>query len=335
MAQRRAISSSSMSWRPPTGPRRTGPPTGPRAERVEQPATPVSDATGYAVPYYQNAQDMRRREQYDSYAFSSPDEYNQWGGAGQPPRPRPPSSMPAPRPSAYRPFHLPATTPPFPSFNPGYPAQARNFSPGYLSNNARPPTESFSTTAVASGSRTSSYVPPHLRGQSPSLLNPESPPSRASRAPSADKTPHFVVTLPDNEYMELSNPHIPSLEERKSTQLHARLLVLDLNGTLIYRNKHSGNSRTSYPRPYLGNFLDYLLGADDRAEGSKWRVFVWSSAQPHNVRGMLESTFDPDQIEGLWDETGLARPGVQDVKGRILGVWARDEMGLSAQQYGK
>jgi hypothetical protein len=37
----------------------------------------------------------------------------------------------------------------------------------------------------------------------------------------------------------------------------------------------------------------------------------------------------------LWDEKGSAMPGVQNVKGRVLGVWARDKMGLSAQQYGE
>jgi hypothetical protein len=135
--------------------------------------------------------------------------------------------------------------------------------------------------------------------------------------------------------MQLSSPHVPSLEERAASRPPGKLLVLDLNGTLIYRNKSSGNSRTSYPRPYLGNFLDYLLANESDAGNNGWSVFVWSSAQPHNVRGMLESTFDPDQIEGLWDEKGAAMPGVQNAKGRVLGVWARDKMGLSAQQYGE
>jgi len=64
-----------------------------------------------------------------------------------------------------------------------------------------------------------------------------------------------------------------------------------------------------------------------------WEVFVWSSAQPHNVRTMLESTFDPEHIKGLWgDEVNEDEIDLDD-GGKVLGVWARDKMGLSDQEY--
>lgn len=136
----------------------------------------------------------------------------------------------------------------------------------------------------------------------------------------------------------MSTPDIPTNDQRFLDEGSQKLLVLDLNGTLIYRNKGSGVSRASYPRPYLGNFLEYLLRPETASEAdrrlNKWSVFVWSSAQPHNVRGMLESTFDPKHIEGLWAGDPSEPTEGQYVKGKVLGVWARDKMGLSAHEYG-
>lgn len=143
----------------------------------------------------------------------------------------------------------------------------------------------------------------------------------------------FEIPLPDDEYMELSAPFIAH-EEEDPMALASKLLVLDLNGTLIYRNKGGSNSRVSYPRPYLGCFFKYLYRplADENTP-RPWEVFVWSSAQPHNVRTMLESTFDPEHIKGLWgDELNEDEIDLQD-GGKVLGVWARDKMGLSDQEY--
>jgi hypothetical protein len=151
--------------------------------------------------------------------------------------------------------------------------------------------------------------------------------------------------------MELSTPNI--FHQDTLYEMAPKLLVLDLNGTLIYRNKGGSNARTSYPRPYLGAFLKYLFRdlTDSDWPMRPWEVFVWSSAQPHNVRAMLESTFDAGHIEGLWnevkpnngDEEAAAEHGEEaeeddDVDGlrtsKVLGVWARDKMGLSKQEYG-
>lgn len=133
--------------------------------------------------------------------------------------------------------------------------------------------------------------------------------------------------------MEVSVPFIAH-EDDEASSLASKLLVLDLNGTLVYRNKSHSNSRNAYPRPYLGCFFKYIYRPQaDENQPRPWEVFVWSSAQPHNVRVMLESTFDPAHIEGLWD----VKEGEVDLgeHGKVLGVWARDKMGLSEKEYGE
>jgi hypothetical protein len=103
--------------------------------------------------------------------------------------------------------------------------------------------------------------------------------------------------------------------------------VLDLNGALLYRTARTGagpgKQRNSYARPFLHNFLAYLLTAEPNGEASPYEVLVWSSAQPHNVRGMVEMTFGK-WSEGVWDE----KPVLPVNEKRLLDVWARDKMDL-------
>lgn len=48
-----------------------------------------------------------------------------------------------------------------------------------------------------------------------------------------------------------------------------KLLILDLNGTLVFRGSRSSATRSSHPtpRPYLGAFLRYCLGRDGEGRG--------------------------------------------------------------------
>jgi hypothetical protein len=127
------------------------------------------------------------------------------------------------------------------------------------------------------------------------------------------------------------------------------LLVLDLNGTLVFRGARNGNNaaeRSKQPqlRPYLKSFLQYCLGiqrtdvsieehqdawdgwvssstngreqgkekdsphgtqfwrntAEPKAESqAKFRLLLWSSAQPHNVDSMARAILSPEQAEQL------------------------------------
>ena len=87
------------------------------------------------------------------------------------------------------------------------------------------------------------------------------------------------------------------------------LVILDLNGTLLYRSKRPQmylSSKHPRARPYLRQFLQYLF--------SHFHVMIWSSAQPHNVAAMISATFSPEQRE------------------KLVAVWARDTLGLTPAQ---
>ncbi|KAJ7816514.1 hypothetical protein B0H14DRAFT_2844637 [Mycena olivaceomarginata] len=107
-----------------------------------------------------------------------------------------------------------------------------------------------------------------------------------------------------------------------STQAPRKLLVLDLNGTLLLRSKRTRSgpsppnpgitrSRLVHPRPYLGTFKEYIFHPSTK----KWLdAMVWSSAQPHSVADMLNHCFGQQQRE-------------------FLAIWARDTLGLPPSLY--
>lgn len=182
-------------------------------------------------------------------------------------------------------------------------------------------------------STTPSYQPP--RRYSPSVPTsptyPSSPPRWTPRSPHQKSSEYarksrkgeFIPHLPPDDYIKLSSePVVPS------SQPTPKLLVLDLNGALVYRSKGTGPNRRSYPRPFLHNFLAYLMAAEPNGAPSPWDVLVWSSAQPHNVRAMVETTFGP-WCDGQWNK----RPALPEGEKRLLDVWARDKMNLSVGDY--
>ncbi|BEI95795.1 hypothetical protein CcaverHIS631_0107440 [Cutaneotrichosporon cavernicola] len=183
-----------------------------------------------------------------------------------------------------------------------------------------PPSRGFSNRAT----------PPGLVGKFRSHRN-EYPRSSRTRDTFQLKPPRPLYIAYSCERYTTSGPAVP------------KLLVLDLNGALVYRNERGSTSRTAYPRPFLANFLSYLFGNDP--DGRGYEVLVWSSAQPHNVRNMVESTFEPDLYRGVWktepheekegsEEEGSEREGSEARgEGRLLNVWARDKMGLSQAAY--
>ncbi|KAK0213182.1 HAD-like domain-containing protein [Desarmillaria ectypa] len=91
-----------------------------------------------------------------------------------------------------------------------------------------------------------------------------------------------------------------------------KLLVLDLNGALLFRPKHR-KTRTCYPRPHLSSFISYLFHPSTR----QWLdTMVWSSAQPKNVGWMVERAFG-------------------QYVNKLKLVWTRDQMGLLKIEYGR
>ncbi|KAL8944419.1 MAG: hypothetical protein Q9216_000470 [Gyalolechia sp. 2 TL-2023] len=125
--------------------------------------------------------------------------------------------------------------------------------------------------------------------------SPQKPHSSFSAA--AAKSPPTPV--PDATY--LSQSTIPALQLNSSQPL---LIVLDLNGTLLYRPKASSGYK---PRPYLKQFLAHC--------NSNYKILVWSSATPRNVTAICAKIFTPEQRKFL------------------LGEWGRDTLDLTLQQY--
>ena len=124
---------------------------------------------------------------------------------------------------------------------------------------------------------------------------------------------HAASSKPTAAYLQscsqthIPKTHIPNIPARK-------LVILDLNGTLLFRSSHMsqrGSSRNIYPRPYMPSFREYLFHSETRS----WLdTMIWSSAQPHNVAKMVQACFGTD-------------------KDKLIQIWARDRMKLDERSY--
>lgn len=151
--------------------------------------------------------------------------------------------------------------------------------------------------------------------------DPEPLPSHShhQRDPSSPRpSPQKPVgkSKPDPAYIALA-------EEQSVPASSRKLLVLDLNGTLLVRAARRGRVfhadsstaaprlRTVYSRPYIPAFRAYLFAPETRA----WLdTMVWSSAQPHSVEDMVSHTF-------------------ADHASDLVAVWDRKSLGLTQKQY--
>ncbi|KAF8193750.1 phosphoprotein phosphatase [Pholiota molesta] len=158
--------------------------------------------------------------------------------------------------------------------------------------------------------------------QSAPIIRPPSPPPPPKR------------TEPTKEYIAVSLKPSPRIAEPSQAR---KLIVLDLNGSLVLRSAHSRRVppprgrgapsssdpyadptqqrplRTVHRRPYLASFAAYVL----HEQTKKWLdTMVWSSAQPHSVADMVEHCFGNRVSE-------------------LKAVWARDTLGLTADDYHK
>ncbi|KXT12916.1 hypothetical protein AC579_4122 [Pseudocercospora musae] len=91
---------------------------------------------------------------------------------------------------------------------------------------------------------------------------------------------------------------------RRRTGPRPLLVILDLNGTLLFR-KNRGSVFVA--RPHVTAFLDYLF--------ANHKVMVWSSAKPENVDPMCRTLFTQEQYKNL------------------AAIWARDKLGIPEYAY--
>ncbi|RXW19610.1 hypothetical protein EST38_g6239 [Candolleomyces aberdarensis] len=152
------------------------------------------------------------------------------------------------------------------------------------------------------------------------LNNAPQPPKDWNRERSRTRSPTPPKqTEPSPEYLSISLQPSTPVTDSKSQR---KLLILDLNGTLVLRSPHTRKNayqlqgasrplRAVHRRPYLLTFVDYLLDPRTR----EWLdTMVWSSAQPHSVDDMVNHSF-----EGR--------------KGELVAIWARDTLGLNQAAY--
>jgi hypothetical protein len=83
------------------------------------------------------------------------------------------------------------------------------------------------------------------------------------------------------------------------------LVILDLNGTVLFRPNR--NAKMMIERPFLKQFLRYLF--------ENFKVMVWSSAKPDNVKSLVSQALD------------------NDLRSQLVAQWARDSFGLSPTNY--
>ncbi|KAG6850375.1 hypothetical protein H0H93_014329, partial [Arthromyces matolae] len=145
------------------------------------------------------------------------------------------------------------------------------------------------------------------------------PSVKPSFDPYTDEQQEVNLTLaPSSSYLSIAS--FPS-KRLPSPSLSRKLLILDLNGTLVYRSPHVRRStrydpaqrplRTAHPRPYMPSFRSYLFHQSTRA----WLdTMVWSSAQPHSVNDMVQKSFNSHQSQ-------------------LVAIWARDTLGLEETDY--
>ena len=145
-----------------------------------------------------------------------------------------------------------------------------------------------------------------LRSLNPPVTQPQSgnrSPSprlkkRQSPSPPKQEKP-LPAPTPSSHYLSLA-----SILPKPLPEPQRLLLVLDLNGTLLYRSKASSKYR---PRASLEPFLDYCL--------TNHSVLIWSSATPSNVTGVCDRLFNSSQRQ------------------QLLGEWGRDTLDLTNNEY--
>lgn len=177
-----------------------------------------------------------------------------------------------------------------------------------------------------------------VRTSSPDPKMAPDPPVEPPRAPRRMRVylPHDdrPVTPPPTQsptadYISLSSQPPSHLTGDPSSS--RKLLILDLNGTLLHRASHvhaprshrPGDGPTGptgrplprlrpvHPRPYMPSFRNFLFAPQTK----EWLdAMVWSSAQPYSVDDMVDKTF-------------------AETKDHLIAIWARDTLGLSAEQY--
>ncbi|RYP25912.1 hypothetical protein DL768_011676 [Monosporascus sp. mg162] len=165
-----------------------------------------------------------------------------------------------------------------------------------------PPQTAFNPSAPtfipASGSQL------QRRSASPSGLSPSPTPGDAGVARDMRSKPSAASGgVPDPSPTYLAHASLPPLLLPYPRKI---LVVIDLNGTLLYRPNRK-NPSSFIERPHARRFLSYCV--------ETFVVVIWSSAKPDNVRKMCDQLMTPEQQK------------------KVVAIWGRDKFGLSKSDY--
>lgn len=140
----------------------------------------------------------------------------------------------------------------------------------------------------------------NTRGEiDPSQIQPTSDGLSSPRR-ARSQTPPVQVPAPTSAYLEQAS------QPPQRSPPRPLLVILDLNGTLIYR-KHKKLPPSFAQRAGLDHFLDVLT--------RKYAVMIWTSSKPGTCNAICDILFPKDS------------------KRTIVARWARDKFGLTLKQY--
>ncbi|EZF28995.1 FCP1 homology domain-containing protein [Trichophyton mentagrophytes] len=183
----------------------------------------------------------------------------------------------------------------------------RNESPSYIHWPSHPPQpyNIFAHNSLSAYSSRISHMPTNMdparqvatNNLTPICSRPYS--TKAQRSPTSDIQP--VAPTPTEGYMAQAE-----LQPESSQTQQPLLVVLDMNGTLIYRRRRTFPPQFT-KRPGIDTFLRYLF--------DNFKVMIWTSSQPHTVNEVLDKLLCPA------------------MKKQLAGVWSRKDLDLTSKQY--
>ncbi|KAJ5376418.1 hypothetical protein N7509_013304 [Penicillium cosmopolitanum] len=133
------------------------------------------------------------------------------------------------------------------------------------------------------------------------IIHGQKPGPSTSRPRQRESTPPVDIPSATAEYMKQS-----SQKPTRCPTPRPLLIILDLNGTLVYR-KHKKLPPSFVSRAGLEHFLDVLT--------KKYAVMIWSSSQPATVEAICARIFSKEK------------------KRNLVALWGRDRFGLTPVQY--
>lgn len=176
------------------------------------------------------------------------------------------------------------------------------------------PAESSTTTAATSPSKIAEIpppVPPPASISDDYILESEKP-SRRIEDPSSSRK---LLILDLNGTLVFRSPHVPREREKPRNRRNKNQQELPppppLNPDPYADPTVTRPLRLVHARPYLTSFREYLFHPSTR----QWLdTMVWSSAQPHSVSDMVDKCFG-------------------EKKDGLVAIWARDTLGLDPKDY--